>query len=95
MRYRIQNIRHSVDKLDDHRINFNYEVHFTEPENMVVNYFYDLALLMPYLRDKHPGFYNYLQQVENTIDCWGPKEHLLMQEIGEVAIAQLYTCLEE
>ena len=95
MRYTVQNISHRQHPLDDHRIDFEYEIHFTEPETLVVSYFYSYSSLSRFVRDQHAEFYQYIRQVEKSIDCWGPKEHLLVQQIGEEALAQLYQCLEE
>ena len=95
MRYTIQNILHRSSDLDDHIIHFEFEVHFTEPEEMIVNYFYGYSLLSGYINKNHPEFYAYLKKVQKSIDGWGPQEHRVMEEIGEEALQQLYAYLEE
>ena len=95
MRYTDQNISHRQDSLSERLIDFYFQIHFAEPEALVVNYFYSYSELSRFVRDQYPEFYQYIQQVEKSIDCWGPKEHLLVQEMGEEAVQQLYKCLEE
>ena len=96
MRYTIHNISHRSHPLDEHYVDFHFDVHFTEPEERrVKNYFYGYGQLMHYLRKNYPDFAKYLESVRTSIDAWGPCEHRIMQEMGDEALEQLYQYLEE
>lgn len=96
MRYTIQNLSHTVHDLDDNIVIFHFDIHFTEPENLVVKkYFLDYSMVASYIGQKHPDFYNYLKSVHSSIDHWGPCEDKLFEEMGEEALQQLYGFAEE
>ncbi len=96
MHYTIHNITHKSHALDEHYVNFYFDVQFTEPEKLEVKRtFYDYSSLSSYLREKHPDFAAYLASTRNSIEHWGPCEHLVLEAIGDEAVQQLYRYLEE
>jgi hypothetical protein len=95
MNYTIHSISHHISAFDDDAIDFKYVIHFTEPEEMQVNYHYDLSMLLNFIRDKHPAFYEYYKTTKTSIDTWGPAERQTLDAMGDEAVEQIYRHLEE
>lgn len=89
-------MHHAAHDLDDDVVYFQFDVHFTEPEELVIEkYFFPYSMMASYIEQKHPDFYKYLSSVRSSIDAWGPRESRLLDEIGEEALQQLYSFTEE
>ena len=95
MKYTIANITHASMEEDDAIINFYFNVLFTEPEPLATHTFYPFSSLMIYVRSAHPDFYAYINEVQRTLDDWGPKETATMEAIGGEGVNLLYSYLEE
>ncbi|MEP7171771.1 MAG: hypothetical protein ABI855_20525 [Bacteroidota bacterium] len=96
LRYKILNIRHEPHDLDDDVIYFYYDIHFSEPEELIVeNYFLPYNCLLDFIKEKYPDFYQYINSVRKSIDGFGPCERRTMEAMGDDAVTRLYSCLEE
>jgi len=96
MKYTIQNIIHHSSDFDDDYLDFKYDIHFTEPEEIYINhYYYSLNRLLPYLEEKHPAFYKYYTDTRSSLDIWGRGERRTIEAMGEEAMHQIYGYLEE
>jgi hypothetical protein len=96
LRYKILNMHHEPDDLDDDVIYFYYDIHFSEPEELIVkNFFSHYRNLLDFIEQKHPEFYQYIHSVHRSIDGYGPCERRTMEAMGEDAVSRLYVCLEE
>lgn len=96
MKYTIHNIYHKIDDFDDDAIRMRFDIHFTEPEEMLVtDYFFGLDRLLYFIKDKHPEYYDYYSKTRRSIDTWGPAERQTLEAMGEEATTQLYGYLEE
>jgi hypothetical protein len=95
MKYTIHNICHRPHDLDDSHIYFQFDIQFTEPENLVMSYHQDYNSLSFYIQSDHPDYYAYLQKVREGIDGWGPCEDKLFDTLGEEELKQVYDYLEE
>ena len=96
MKYTIQNISHHPSDFDDDSIDFQYAIHFTEQEEMLIaHYFYSFRRLLPYLEEKHPAFYKYYKDTRSSLDIWGPGEKRTIDAMGEEIMQNIYGYLEE
>jgi hypothetical protein len=95
MKYTIRNISHGPHDMDDDVVFFEFEVHFTQPEIMQVNYFYDLGKLLRTLQHTQPDFYTYYKKTRSSLDKWGPAEVQTLEAMGPEAINQVYQFLED
>jgi hypothetical protein len=89
-------MRHEPHDLDDDVIYFYYDIHFSEPEEVIVkNFFSHYGSLLDFIEQKHPEFYQYIDSVRRSVDGYGPCERRTMEAMGEDAVSRLYACLEE
>ncbi|MGE0636056.1 MAG: hypothetical protein AB7G44_16115 [Bacteroidia bacterium] len=95
MKYTIRNISHGPHDMDDDVVFFEFEVHFTEPETIQINYFYDFGRLLRTLQTTQPDFYNYYKKTHSGLDKWGPAETQTLEAMGDEAIKQVYQFLED
>jgi len=94
MQFTVHNITHAPHDLDKHFILFDFEMHFTEPEKIIVNSHYTYARLLHFIKQEDEAFGNFLQGVRNGMDRHGPCEHLVFEAIGDEAIERVYEYLE-
>jgi hypothetical protein len=96
MKYTISNLHSETSDLDDDVVEFYYDIHFTEPEEMFVNnYFLLYSQFMHHLEKAHPDFYKYINDVRRSVDGWGPCERRTMEALEEEGLSQLYKYVEE
>src|SRR3989442_15786080 len=96
MKYTISNLHYTVSDMDDDVINFNYDVHITEPEEMFIeDYYLHYSFFTEHLKNKHPEFYKYIDSVRDGIDGWGPCERRMMEALEEESVKQLFAYVEE
>jgi hypothetical protein len=96
MKYTISNLHYTVSDIDDDVIEFNYDVHITEPEEMFIDdYYLHYSYFIEHLKSKHPEFYKYIDGVRSGVDGWGPCERRMMEALEEEAAKQLFTYVEE
>ncbi|HLG33903.1 MAG TPA: hypothetical protein VI757_03400 [Bacteroidia bacterium] len=96
MTYSIHNLHHKPHDLDDDFLYFYFDIHFSEPEELLVkNYFLPLDWLLPWLEKEHPGFHKYYKDTRTGLEVWGTAEILTVEAMGEEAVQQLYAFAEE
>jgi hypothetical protein len=95
MKYTIRNISHGPHDMDEDQVFFEFEVHFSEPEKIQVNYFYDFGRLLRTLEHTQPDFYTYYKKTRSSLDKWGPAEVQTLEAMGPEAINQVYQFLED
>jgi hypothetical protein len=96
MKYTISNLHSKTSDLDDDVVEFVYDIYFTEPDEMFVsNYHLFYRELMYHLKEAHPDFHKYLEDVRRSVDGWGPCERRTMEALGEEGLVQLYKYAEE
>jgi hypothetical protein len=94
MKYTIHNLRHEVHDLAHDSVDFRFEIHFTEPDDVIVNQAWSYHSFCSYLHDKQPEFYKYLCSIRESIDGWGPCEDRIFEAMEEESLHQLYEYFE-
>jgi hypothetical protein len=94
MQFSVHNITHAPHDLDQHFIVLRFEMHFTEPEKMVVKFHCEYGEVLRFIKQEDEAFGNYLQGVRNGMDRHGPCEHLVFEAMGDEAIDKVYEYLE-
>ena len=93
MQFSVHNITHAPHDLDKHFIVLSFELHFTEPEKIVVKSSCEYSEVLRYIHQQDEAFGNYLEGVRNGMDRHGPCQHLVFEAIGDEAIDKVYEYL--
>ena len=80
---------------DDAFVNFYFMLTFTEPEPLGTETLFPYRQLLWYIKEKNAAFYNYIKEVREGLDNWGPEELGTIEALGDEGIGLLYSMLEQ
>ena len=95
MQYSVSNIRYETMEEDDAFVYFYFTITFIKPEPLVTETFIPYRNLSDYIKSNYAAFYNYIKEVRESLDTWGPDELETIEALSNEGIALLYSYLEE
>lgn len=90
MKYTINYRLREIIPDEGNGVHIGFDIQFIEPEELPVNDFsFPLSELIEWMEINQPTFFQYYNEVRNSLDKWGPAEAETLDAMGEEALEQL------